>query len=91
MDIRLDMKESQNSVYELSCINSKCAMKEIVGLMDLPDGANIRAGSRKALWQALRRQAKQISRSIPPYNPEGSVATRKSEQLQWQKWLKLHP
>jgi hypothetical protein len=52
VDIELDKKESLNSVYELSKLNSTCAMREIVELMALPDGRYIKQNARQALWQS---------------------------------------
>jgi hypothetical protein len=71
-------------------MDSICAMKEIVGLMDLPNGASVGAESREALWEALQRQAKRISTEIPIYHPDISLSSREGEQAQWQRWLRMN-
>jgi hypothetical protein len=89
-DIRLDRKSSLNSEFKLSSLESACAIREIVALMDLPDGSYVNADSREDLWHSLQQQASRISQPIPNYDPAGSLETRKSEQIEWQQWLKIH-
>ena len=89
-DIRIGHKGSGNSVHELSNINSECAMREIVRLLDLPDGRHLGHNTREALFNSLKRQASAISTPTPEYDPAGSLDTRRSQQQEWHEWLDKH-
>ncbi len=89
-DIRIDHKSSGNSVHELSTIDSECAMREIVRLLDSRDGKHVGKSSREVLFNALKRQSLAISTQIPDYDPAGSLDTRRYQQQEWHEWLDKH-
>lgn len=88
VDIREDTRG--NSVFELGKLDSPCAMREIVELMDLPDGRYVGATSRQWLWESLQRQARKVAEPIPPYDPSAVLKIRKSQQAEWRSWLNAH-
>ena len=88
--IKLDEKGSARSVVALSELDSDCAMRQIVRLLDLPDGRHLGKNSRKMLFESLKRRAQKISTQIPDYDPAGSLDTRRSQQQEWHEWLDKH-
>jgi len=86
-DVRSDRRGSANSLIELCKMTERCALTEMVGLMDLPNSRTIGDDSRRYLWDAVKRQAASSGRSFPKYHPDAALETRTAEKSEWVKWL----
>lgn len=89
-EVRLNQKTAIDAVHQLTHIHTKCAIAEIVRLMDLPEGRNTGPYIREMLWKNLQSRAALISKSFPIYDPDASLQRRKREQAQWFAWLAKH-
>jgi len=50
-DIRQDWKGSMSSLMELAKIDKPCALRQLIDLMDLPNGRDINNNFRRYIWE----------------------------------------
>jgi hypothetical protein len=79
-------REALRLLVELRTLYS---LKELVELMDVPDGRAIGQTDRETLWSAVREQAAKLDKAadMPEYDPRGSKRSRGLQKRAWLKWL----
>jgi len=85
-DVRQDWKGSMPSLMELTKIDKPCALKQLIELMDLPDGRDINTSLRRYIWEDVQRRAAAMNSFTPPYDPSAAQDTRTSQKSAWIAW-----
>jgi hypothetical protein len=81
---------SRNAVERLGELDSPCVLKELINLMDLPDGKYNSHFDREIIWAAIEERAKKLDSSVklpPRYNPSGNQQYRTEQKAVWAEWL----
>src|SRR4051794_20742046 len=53
-DVRQDWKGSMSSLIELKKIDKPCALRQLIDLMDLPNGRDINNNFRQSIWDDVQ-------------------------------------
>jgi hypothetical protein len=85
-DIREDSKSSAYSVFSLIEIQEPCALRELVALLDLPDGEWVRHELRAEIWKAIRARVSGAG-PMPPFDPAASREERARQRRELELWL----
>jgi hypothetical protein len=85
-DVRQDWKRSMSSLMELEKIDKPCALRQLIDLMDLPNGRDINNNFRRYIWEDVQRRTSGINASTPPYDPSGAQNVRTSQKIAWIEW-----
>jgi hypothetical protein len=83
-DIRDDWTGSFRSVEGLASIGQSCALLEMIGLMDLPDG-RYGADLRRSIWKEVSRRTI-AAPNCPGYDPAASQDSRAAQKKLWLQW-----
>jgi hypothetical protein len=91
-DVRLDTKRSTNSLIELTRIGRPCATRQLIDLMDLPDGRYVEVGERQIIADSVRERTATASRAPPRYDPDATSMQRAKQKAAWIVWFQeLYP
>lgn len=84
-----DRNWSRMAVNRLSTLDSSCALRELIGLMDLPDGIHVGYYDRQIIWNAVQKKASalNVSEELPRYSPNDGQLPREVEKKKWLEWL----
>lgn len=89
-EVRRDLKAtSVQSLLELESMEATCALRQLVELMDLPDGKVIGLESRKHLWNAVQRRVSVLP-DRPVYEPDAPLDVRTKQKAEWVAYLDRH-
>jgi len=86
---RADDQYSVHAIVRLCELKDVCAFKELISLMDLPDGERVSKESRRRIWQTVYKKACSYSSAppIPQYDPDGPITLRAQQKTTWNRWL----
>jgi hypothetical protein len=91
-DVRRDGKRSMTSLVQLTRIPNPCALRELIGLMDLPEGVHTRRNFRLVIWKEVQRRSATLPTTRPTYDLDAPIEVRRNQQAQWREWYKRnHP
>lgn len=85
-DVRQDWKGSMASLMELAKIDKPCALRQLIDLMDLPNGRDINNNLRRYIWQDVQRRTAEMNSSTPPYDPSEAQDVRTRQKMAWIAW-----
>jgi hypothetical protein len=80
-DVRADYKMSVPSLIDLKAIQDRCALLELIHLMDMPDGRNGK-DVRRSVAEEVRKRAP----DGPFYDPQASQEQRAAQMADWERW-----
>lgn len=86
VDVRRDWKGSIVSARELGRLNDACALKELIELMDLPDGCFNGVADRGLIAEAVRRHAAARGLAAPAFDPSATQELRVRQKATWLSW-----
>ena len=86
-DVRSDARESISSLYELAGIGSPCALRELIALMDLPDGQHVDKAFRRVIRAEIKKWPALNGIDRPPYDPDAPIEIRTRQMRAWQQWF----
>jgi hypothetical protein len=86
-DVRGGSKGAINSLNELLKMTEPCALKEMVGLLDMPDTQYIDATFRNTIYIAIRSRVAAGMKQTPPYYPSAPQNVREKQKAAWEAWL----
>jgi hypothetical protein len=90
-NVREDQRvHSFDSLQVLRQMQQPCAVRELVGLMDLPDGNWVNYRYRDQIWDSTKAHFASIA-DMPPYDPKAPVSLRSQQKQVWIDWLDRHP
>ncbi len=82
--VREGGKYAMSTLHELSKIDQPCALVELIGLMDIPNGRGLNRDHRIFIWDEVRKRA-----GDPPplpYDPSASLEVRIEQRSAWIAW-----
>jgi hypothetical protein len=81
--VRADQRPTSYDALQLLVkIQHPCALRELVNLLDLPDGRWTSYHDREEIWAAIKSRVGSTS-GMPTYDPRGSPELRSQQKQLW--------
>jgi hypothetical protein len=87
-EVRRDTPDAPAFLQSLIAIDEDCALGELIGLLDLPDGEWIGLVQRREIWDEIQRRT--TDAGGPGYDPEGNLRIRAAQKVNWQNWMEAN-